>query len=237
MWSGPRNISTAMMRAWENRVDTRVIDEPFYAYYLNSTGLKHPGYEEIICSQATEWQLVAEQLSETPLEQAIYYQKHMTHHMLPEIDLKWCRNLHHCFLIRDPLLVVNSYEKKNQLLSSDDIGIHRQYQLYQQIVGLTDQFIPIIDSKDVLQNPEKMLTMVCEEFDIAFSDSMLSWPKGRRESDGIWADHWYNAVEQSTGFQTYVEPIIDVSNKGREIASQCQDDYLAMWEKRLVADY
>ncbi len=234
MWSGPRNISTAMMRAWENRSDTRVVDEPFYACYLQATGLKHPGYEAIIGSQSSDWREVAKQLSELPVDEAVFYQKHMTHHMLPEIGLQWCRKLKHCFLIRAPLQVVNSYEKKNQLASADDIGIHRQHELYQQIVALTGQAVPIIDAKDVLQDPATILSRLCDEFAIEFSKQMLVWPSGRRDSDGIWANHWYNAVEQSTGFQAYSEPVIEVSAKGREIARQCQDDYLAMWEKRLL---
>lgn len=234
MWSGPRNISTAMMRAWENRSDTLVVDEPFYAYYLKSTGLKHPGYKNIISSQPTDWKMIAHQLSESPVKDAVYYQKHMTHHMLPDIELDWCEKLKHCFLIRDPLAVVNSYEKKNQLANADDIGIHRQYALYREIGSLTGKTITVIDSKDVLQHPEKVLTHLCSEFGLKFSEKMLNWSPGRRDSDGVWAKHWYNAVEQSSGFQTYTEPVIDVSDKGREIANLCQDDYLAMWEKRFV---
>ncbi len=234
VWSGPRNISTAMMRAWENRSDTRVVDEPFYAYYLKTTGLNHPGYENVINSQSTDWAKIAHQLSEAPVKDAVFYQKHMTHHMLPEIDLGWCEKLNHCFLIRDPLLVVNSYEKKNQLVSADDIGVHRQFALYQQISSLTDKAVTVIDSKDVLQYPEKVLTHICSEFGLGFSSEMLNWPKGRRASDGVWAEHWYNAVELSTGFQAYVKPVIEVSEKGREIARQCQDNYLAMWEKRFI---
>ncbi len=236
MWSGPRNISTAMMRAWENRVDTCVIDEPFYAFYLNTTSLKHPGYDEVIGSQSTDWKQVARQLSEAEIEYDVYYQKHMTHHILPEVKLDWCENLNHCFLIRDPLSVVNSYEKKNQLVSAEDIGIHRQYELYQQISSLTGAHIPIIDSKDVLQYPENILSQLCRKFDLEFSAKMLQWPRGYRETDGIWAQHWYNAVEQSTGFQAYTDPIIDVSNKAREIARQCQDSYLALWEKRVLPE-
>ena len=150
MWSGPRNISTAMMRSFENRPDTCVVDEPFYAYYLNRSGVKHPGNAEVIASQSSDWRTVAGQICDEPVGQDVFYQKHMTHHMLDEVALDWTTKLNHCFLIRDPLYVVNSYSKKRETVSADDIGIVRQLELYEQISEITGQNIPILDSKEIL---------------------------------------------------------------------------------------
>ena len=122
MWSGPRNISTAMMRAFENRDDTVVVDEPFYAYYLQKTGLPHPMAEDIIRSQSTDWTVVADQMSVAPVDSGVFYQKQMTHHILKEMDMSWTENLQNCFLIRDPKSVVKSYSLKMDSISQDDIG-------------------------------------------------------------------------------------------------------------------
>ncbi len=199
MWSGPRNISTAMMRSWENRPDCKVIDEPFYAYYLAQTKLKHPMYEDVLQSQPLQWQTVVEQLKQDD-EHDLFYQKHMTHHMLPDIDLSWCKEVSHCFLIRDPASVLNSYVKKIADVSSDDIGIERQFELYQQLCTLTGQEIPIINSVDVLRDPKGILSRLCQRLDIPFDAHMLHWPQGPRDSDGVWAKHWYQNVESSTQF-------------------------------------
>jgi hypothetical protein len=234
MWSGPRNLSTAMMRAWGNRKDTKAVDEPFYAYYLNTSELRHPAYEEIIASQSTDWQKVVNQLSKESIEEAVFYQKHMTHHMLPEIDLTWCSKLYNCFLIRSPLLVASSYEKKNQLINANDIGIQRQHEIYKKLIEITDRPVLIVDALDVLQYPETVLKYICQQFEIPFTDRMLKRPKGKRRSDGVWASHWYKTVENSTGFHTYSAQELQISDRGKNIAKECEDDYLAMWENRFI---
>ncbi len=158
MWSGPRNISTAMMHSRENRNDTQVIDEPFYAYYLVASKADHPMTKEILSSPPNHWQDVVQQLTTSICTRAIFYQKQMSHHMLDEVDLTWCKELQHCFLIRDPRFIINSYVKKMPSVNFEDIGIKRQFKLYRQLSELTGQDIPIIDSKDVLQNPQAILT-------------------------------------------------------------------------------
>ncbi|TRX55261.1 hypothetical protein FNN08_10945 [Thalassomonas sp. M1454] len=235
MWSGPRNISTAMMRSWENRSDTQVIDEPFYAYYLANTTVPHPMQESILLSQPIKWPSVVEQLTETPPTE-IFYQKHMTHHMLDDIDLTWTKDLSHCFLIRDPLHVVNSYVKKMPTVCSADIGIARQYQLYQQLCEISGQQIPIIDGKDVLLNPRGILSKLCAELGIEFSERMLSWPKGARESDGVWAEHWYENVENSTCFAEFVEPKINLTEEQKAVADANRDYYLELFNQRIKLD-
>ena len=161
MWSGPRNISTAMMRAFENRPDTQVVDEPFYACYLHCAGVRHPMQDEVLASQPTDWETVARQLTEDSIPADVYYQKHMTHHMLPNVDLAWARQLTHCFLIRNPYQVVGSYAQKRETVTVDDIGIKRQYELYREIIDITGQDVPVLDARATLLDPETTLRALC----------------------------------------------------------------------------
>lgn len=231
MWSGPRNISTAMMRAWENRPDCVVVDEPFYACYLAETGIDHPMRDEVIKSQSTDWATVARALSEAPCDADLFYQKHMTHHMLKHVDLGWTRALRHCFLIRNPREVVNSYSQKRDTISADDIGIIRQLELYESISEIIGQNIPVIDAKQVLLDPRGTLSALCDYLEIPFYDEMLHWPKGRRDSDGVWAPHWYQAVENSTGFEPYREREIHLTSEQERVAQESEAAYLALCEK------
>jgi len=228
MWSGPRNISTAMMRAWENRTDCTVVDEPFYACFLHASGLDHPMRDEVIASQSSDWQEVATSLLASP--NPVFYQKHMTHHMLPDVDLSWANQLQHCFLIRNPYEVVASYAQKRSTVTTDDIGIVRQLELYEELTTISGQQIPIIEGKTVLQNPEQALTLLCQHFGIKFQENMLSWPAGRRSSDGVWAEHWYQAVEQSTGFGTYQPREIELDQEQTAIAEASTPAYLTLRE-------
>jgi hypothetical protein len=236
MWSGPRNISTAMMRSWENRPDTQVIDEPFYAHYLKETGIDHPGREEVIASQSTDWREVAWQISEAPTEAEIYFQKHMTLHMLPEMDLGWAKPLRHYFLIRDPLFVVNSYVKKRPLIDADDIGVKRQLSLFHELREFTGRPIPILDARDVLSRPRPMMKALCARLEVPFYEAMLRWPAGPRESDGCWARHWYRGVEVSTGFEPFKAPVIEVTPEQRAVAEDSRAAYLELYRQRLKID-
>jgi hypothetical protein len=236
MWSGPRNISTAMMRSWENRPDTQVIDEPFYAHYLKETGIDHPGKAEVIASQSADWREVARNISEAPVGAEVYFQKHMTLHMLPEMTLGWAKPLRHYFLIRDPLFVVNSYVKKRPHVTSDDIGVKRQLSLFQDLRELTGRPIPILDAKDVLSQPRPMLEKLCARLEIPFYEEMLHWPAGPRESDGCWAKHWYHAVETSTGFAPFKAPVIEVTPEQRAVAEDSRAAYLELYRQRLKID-
>jgi hypothetical protein len=204
MWSGPRNISTAMMRSWENRPDCSVVDEPFYACYLHATQHPHPMFNEVLASQSINYDEVAKNLSEGPCNSPIQYQKHMTQHMLDNCDLNWTKNIRHCMLIRDPAYVVNSYTNSRGKCSAEDIGIKRQFELYEAISKLTGQKIPIVDSTTVLNCPEQIIPEMCAALNVECNEgtkkSMLNWPAGSRESDGVWAEHWYHSVEKSTGF-------------------------------------
>lgn len=201
MWSGPRNISTAMMRSFGARPDTDVVDEPFYAVYLSRTGLQHPMTAEVIASQPTQWrEVVRELLAPRASGRSIYYQKHMTHHMLPEIGRDWLAAVRNAFLIRDPAAVLASYILKRGEATLADIGIVQQHELFVREAERLGHAPPVVHGNDVLADPAGTLQRLCAALGIAYTDAMLSWPPGRRSTDGVWAPAWYNAVEQSTGF-------------------------------------
>lgn len=225
MWSGPRNISTAMMRSWGNRADCSVIDEPFYAYYLRNTQSPHPMFDEILASQANDFATVAKHLTTGDCNTALQYQKHMTHHMLAGCDLAWTTSLQHCFLIRDPAYVVNSYTNSRGICTANDIGIKRQYDLFVQIGKLTGQQMPVIDSPSVLANPEHILRSLCESLQIRFDKDMLKWPQGRRSSDGVWARHWYHSVEASTGFGAPRQASFSLTKSQLEVVEEVMPYY------------
>jgi Sulfotransferase domain len=196
MWSGPRTVSTALMRAWENRPDTVVVDEPLYAFYLATTGLDHPGRDEVIASQSRDWRVVLNSLTADPLPPGvtIYYQKHMTHHLLPSVDRAALAGLRHAFLIRDPRSLLASYARVRSAPTLADLGLVQQASIFEEFGG------PVLDSADLLAAPEAALRALCAALGVPFSAAMLSWPPGPRASDGVWAPYWYDSVRRSTGF-------------------------------------
>jgi hypothetical protein len=201
MWSGPRNISTAMMRAFENRTDTGVIDEPFYAAYLAATGIDHPFRAVTLAAYPTDWRDVERTvLGPAPGGRAIFYQKHMTHHMLPAFGREWVHACRNAFLIRAPEDVLASYVEKWDHVALADIGFVQQREIFEREADRLGHAPPVIDGADVLAHPRATLSALCGSLDIPFSERMLSWPLGRRVSDGVWAPAWYDAVERSTGF-------------------------------------
>ncbi len=226
MWSGPRNISTAMMRSWENRPDTHVHDEPFYAFYLQATGYDHPGAEEVIAAYPTDWRVVVQQLTAAPPDGAtIYYQKHMTHHMLPQVGLDWILPLTNCFLIREPRLMLLSLLKVLPQPKIDQTGLPEQIRIFRYLREATGQTPPMLDSRDVLLNPRATLSRLCTVLDVSFDEAMLSWPAGKRETDGIWAPYWYASVEQSTGFMPYQDRGEAVPEDFADLLRECDELY------------
>lgn len=202
MWSGPRNISTALMRAFENRPDCVVIDEPFYAHYLKETGIEHPGREAVLKSQPTSAQDVVKQLlAPLPPGQTLQYQKQMSHHLLPTVPRDWLEGVTHCFLLRDPRAMIASYVRTRPEITLADIGIEQLSNLFFEVTEATGKPPVVVDSDDLLRDPERMLRALCRKLDIRFYPEMLRWPKGPRESDGAWAPWWYKNVERSTGFE------------------------------------
>jgi hypothetical protein len=234
MWSGPRNISTAMMRSWGNRPDTLVVDEPFYAFYLKSTGKKHPGADEVIASEETDWRKVIERLTGAiPDDKRIFYQKQMTHHLLPEIDREWLVGMTNCFLIRDPREVILSYAKKQGDPTLEDLGFVQQAEIFDWVRARSGSIPPVIDASNVLQNPERLLRLLCTAVAIEFDESMLSWPSGLRETDGVWARYWYGEVAKSTSFQQYKPREGIAPDRLHELHEQCLEYYERLHEYRL----
>ena len=196
MWSGPRNLSTALMRSFEARGDCVVVDEPLYAAYLAATGLEHPGREDVLASQPTDWREVAAALDgPVGAGAAVLYVKHMAHHLLPDVGRAWLRGWRHAFLVRDPAAVVVSLAKVLPYPPTlEDTGLPQQLELRRRFGG------PVVDADDVLRDAAATLARLCGELEIPWTERMLRWDAGRRESDGVWAPHWYAAVEASTGF-------------------------------------
>ena len=236
MWSGPRNISTAMMRAWGNRADTVVIDEPLYAYYLAKTGKEHPVAAEVIAQGETDWRIIVARLTKKPIEagKKIFFQKQMTHHLLPEMDRAWMLELTNCFLIRDPREVILSYIKKNPDPTLDDLGFVQQCEIFTFVGERTGSAPPVVDAKDVLENPEPTLRALCDSIGVAFDVAMLSWPPGLRETDGIWAKHWYDAVARSTSFEPYKPREGNIPDSLRAVYDQCRRCYEELYRQRLT---
>ncbi|MDH3634552.1 MAG: HAD family hydrolase [Gammaproteobacteria bacterium] len=234
MWSGPRNISTALMRAWENRNDCVVWDEPLYGYYLQATGLPHPGAAEVIEAQGTDVDAIIERCTGAiPGGKQIFYQKHMTLHLLPEIERDWLSEMVNCFLIREPEAVITSYAAVRSDATLEDIGFIQQAELFDQVRAMTGEIPLVIDSREFLLDPATMLQAICTKLDIEFGPEMLSWPKGPRDSDGVWAKYWYDSVCNSTGFAPYREQKYTLSDKDKQIALHARPSYEILYQHRL----
>ena len=241
MWSGPRTISTAMMRSFGNRPDCFVCDEPRYAHYLDQTRLPHPGMEEVIASQPTDWREVVAWLTgpiprrEDGVVPGVWYQKHMCHHMLPVIELDWLKHLKNCFLIREPREMITSLIHFIPEPTLEDTGLPQQVRLYDWVRENVDSNPPVIDSKDVLLNPRRILEQLCDAVGIAFTDAMLKWPPGIRETDGVWAKYWYKKVEPTTGFGTYKPKNDPVPESMLGLLDECNTLYERMAGRRITA--
>ena len=229
-WSGPRNISTATMRAWENRPDTEVVEEPLYAWHLAHTGLDHPGRDLVVAAGDTSWRRVVDSLTRPwPDGPALKYQKHMAQHLVPDLPREWIASLRNVLLIRDPAEVVSSYLRSRARVTPDDIGVLQQLELLVQL----GPEVPVIDAADFLGDPEGYLRWLCEYAGVPFSDAMLSWPAGPRPSDGVWAPYWYDAVLKSTGFEPWRERDHRVADAHREVIDRCMPQFEALYSRRI----
>ena len=234
MWSGPRNISTAMMRAWENRGDCAVSDEPLYAHYLAETGSDHPARDEVIADGETDWRKVTATLTgPIPDARPIWYQKHMTHHLLAGIDHGWIQALTNVFLIRNPDAVVGSYVKTRTTVTPEDIGVPQQLRLFDELADREGSAPTVIDADDFLRAPEAHLRALCARLGIPFTPRMLAWPPGPRASDGIWAPHWYAAVWRSTGFESAPPRTTRLDDACARVADACRPSYERLRRHRL----
>ena len=237
MWSGPRNISTAMMRSWGNRPDTFVCDEPLYAHYLQQTGLDHPDAAEVMKHHETDWRKVVDWLvGPVPEGRTVFYQKHMAHHLLPHIERDWLDDLKHVFLIREPREMLTSYLKRRPEMTLEETGLPQQVEIFERTRERDGRVPPVIDARDVLENPTGLLGPLCAALDLPFREAMLSWPAGRRETDGVWAKHWYDTVERSTAFQPYRPKPDPVPTGFEELHERCLQPYRRLHAHRLTAD-
>ena len=218
MWSGPRNLSTALMRSFENREDTKVWDEPFYAYYLKETKKNHPLANEIINKYETNLEKIIDLVTEE--NDFIYFQKHMSHHIIKKIPINWITKGINCFLIRHPKEVLLSYIQKNDLIDSNDLGYPAQLRLFNYI-KTSNKKILVIDAKDLSEKPEIILKKICKKINIPFTEKMLNWPKGRRDSDGIWEKIWYKNVKSSTSFNKILNKEYEIPKKYNHIYNEC----------------
>lgn len=226
MWSGPRNISTAMMRAWENRPDVWVIDEPLYAHYLTQVTVAHPGVDEVIGHHQTDWrQVIAGLTGPIPHGRAIYYQKHMAHHWLPHLRGEWVLELCNAFLIRHPAEMLVSLAARMGQPTLADTGLLQQVEIFRLVRDRTGRTPPVLDAEDVLRDPGARLSGFCAVVGVPFSERMLSWPAGHRATDGIWAKYWYDVVERSTGFEPYTPRARTVPPELERLLSQCMPYY------------
>lgn len=235
MWSGPRNISTALMRSWEARGDTFVCDEPLYAHYLKETGMPHPAADEIIKAYETNWRTVVHGLvNDAPEGKSIYYQKHMTKHYLPGMDLDWTDRLTNCFLIRGPRAMLISFAKVMKHFDLSETGLPQQLEIFEHVKNATGRIPVVIDSRDVLEHPEPMLQKLCEAVGVDYTPRMLSWEAGRRATDGIWAPNWYANVEDSTGFAPYREQHEPLPGHLTGMAEACTALYQLLYKHRIT---
>ncbi len=226
MWSGPRNLSTALMYSFAARGDCAVWDEPFYAAYLAATGIDHPMRQAVIDAGLQDAATVAAAcLGPVPDEKPVFYQKHMTMHMVPEFDRTFLQGLTNVFLIRHPAHVVASYAKKREQPTLTDIGFVQQAALFDEVAQRQGHAPLVIDSRDIRESPEVALTALCRELGIRFTTAMLRWPAGPKPHDGIWAPHWYNAVHNSTGFEEAEAGLPELSAAEQALADTAQPYY------------
>ncbi|MBL9051915.1 MAG: HAD family hydrolase [Tabrizicola sp.] len=226
MWSGPRNLSTALMYSFAARPDFAVWDEPFYAAYLAATGIAHPMADQVMAAGIIDpAQVAATCLGPNPEGKPHWYQKHMTLHMIPEFDRGFLRGLTNAFLIRHPARVVASYARKREAPTLADLGFLQQAELYDQVAELTGTAPPIIAAESIRTDPRAALSRLCSALGLNFCESMLSWPAGPKAQDGVWAPHWYNAVHRSTGFDDPEDPLPDLPPALQRLADQAMPSY------------
>ncbi|MCB9700202.1 MAG: HAD family hydrolase [Alphaproteobacteria bacterium] len=233
VWSGPRNLSTAMMRSWAQRADTAVVDEPLYAHYLATTGIDHPGRDEVIASQPTDAAVVTASLcGPIPGGRAVHYQKHMTHHLLPDVPRGWMARVHHAFLLRDPREVLLSYVRSRAEVTVEDLGVPQQEAILAEVDALGQDPV-VIDAGRFLRDPERQLRAWCAREGLPFDAAMLSWAPGPRPEDGVWGPHWYASLWASTGFEPWKDRDRTVPERHRALIDACWPAYERMLRRAL----
>jgi hypothetical protein len=237
LWSGPRTLSTALMRSWGSRPDTVVVDEPLYAHYLDATGRAHPGRDAIIAEYETDWRAVVDRLTGSiPDGASIYYQKHMAHHLLPDMGTDWVLALRNAFLIREPRAMLRSLAEVLPDPTLPDTGLPQQWALFRRLRQERGTPPPVVRARDVREAPRAVLGALCDALGVPFRDAMLSWESGPRETDGIWAEHWYDTVYDSTGFRPYEPTDAPLPDRLESLHEECRALYEQLRAHRLSAD-
>lgn len=235
MWSGPRNVSTALMRSFDSRADSVVCDEPLYAHYLAETGLDHPGADQVIKNHEPDWRKVVDWLTgPVPEGKSLFYQKHMAHHMLPVISREWLGQVTNVFLIRDPRQMLTSLLEILPRPTIEDTGYPQQVKLFEEEQARTGTTPLVIDSKDLLMGPSGMLESICNRLGIPFDPGMMAWAPGLRETDGCWAEDWYGSALDSTGFKPYKAKQARVPASFRALESEAIELYERLHPHRLT---
>ena len=238
MWSGPRNLSTAMMRSFGSRADSFVSDEPFYGAYLKQTGEPQPMADQVMASMDCDWHGVARTMTgDCPTGAPIWYQKHMAHHMVGPIAYDDLQGLRHAFLIRDPAPVVASYAAKRVTVRPDHLGTAEQVRFFDREADRLGRAPPVIDSADILRDPPAMLQKLCSALGIAWDPAMLHWEAGLHLTDGVWGSHWYDAVVSSTGFGAPDKPQPILSCEQQTVADACRADYDHLAQHKIPLSY
>ena len=233
MWSGPRNLSTALMRSFGNRSDViSVLDEPLYAAYLSVTGKNHPMRNEIIASQSSDPDIVAKNCTK-PIGKGICYQKHMVHHLHHTFDDQWIFKLHNCFLIRNPEDVISSFLNKWPDAEFEDFGFDHQFNIFNLVSNWAEEIPLVIDATDLRNNPKAVLKKVCLKLLIPWDDAMLEWKAGLKKYDGVWATHWYPSVESSTGFVQHDKSKSLIHDKSKSMVERAMPSYHALHKHRI----
>lgn len=233
MWSGPRNISTTMMRSFGNRADTAALDEPFYAYYLAESGVDHPYRKETLAAYPSSWRGVLDWIADKKRDRPLLFLKHIAYHVADDADLSFLDGWRNFLLIRDPRAMVASFSSK----FDDATPIVRSYRMERRILdrlaarGLP---CPVVDAADILRSPEVMLRKLCAVLGVPYDPAMLAWAAGPRPEDGPWASHWYDAVWASTGFKPFVEKNPNLPRDLEEIAAAAAEDYQRLAERRIA---
>jgi Sulfotransferase domain len=224
-----------MMRSWGNRPDTIVCDEPLYAHYLHVTGREHPGAGEVVAAGETDVKKVVEWLlGPVPGGRAVFYQKHMAHHLLGDVPREWLRHVTNCFLIREPREVLTSLVKHVPDATLADTGYPQQAEIFELVERWTGRTPPVVDARDVLDNPRRVLGRLCEALDLTFTEAMLAWAPGLRETDGVWAKYWYKEVETTTSFRPYKPKDEPVPDHMSEMLQTCERHYERLHRHRIV---
>jgi len=235
MWSGPRNLSTAMMRSFSSRSDAFVSDEPFYGCFLKHTGVDHPMREEVIAAMECDWRTVMDSLrGPTPDGSPISYQKHMWHHIVGPVGYEDFDGFTHAFLIRAPERMIASYLRKREAAVFEDFGLERQAEFFDREADRLGHAPPVIDAGDVLADPQAVLKKLCEALGITWEAKMLAWEPGPRDTDGPWAPHWYATVEASTGFGPPEVDPVELPDDAQRLADRCRPYYERLAEYRLL---